>query len=73
LEDRSFRDDELVDFTAVHDDPFLKSRIEDFEAKAQMRVEEYNAVFLPWGPNWNGEDIEEQLSNKCIFYSMKKC
>jgi hypothetical protein len=35
-------------------------------------VEDYNAVFLPWGKRWNGSNVASQLVDKCVAASPRK-
>jgi hypothetical protein len=35
---------------AILEDQYLDRRVAKFEGENQVKAEEYNAVFLPWGP-----------------------
>ena len=35
-------------------------------------MEDYNAVFLPWGKRWNGANVASQLVDKCVPASPRK-
>lgn len=36
---------------AIHHDKYLDKRVLKFQTENTIKAEEYNAVFLPWGPS----------------------
>jgi hypothetical protein len=49
-------------------DASLREQVSDFEMAQpkRLRVEDYNSVFLPWGPAWTGALLANQLKAKYI-------
>jgi len=57
-----------------------KERIQQFEANVKQKAEEYNSVYLPWGPKWSTFAVQRQLVAKYIGLNgwtddkyMRKC
>jgi len=61
------RDGEAEFLHEVRQDNELRERAVKFETSTGLRVEDYNAVFLPWGPDWSGERVSGMLSDKYIY------